>query len=373
MKKKILIYTIIVLLLVPVTVFGEEEDNPSDMSYYDYSEITELTKEEGMDFEEIVGAFSKGDIDGALTGIGDGILKVLFEEISAQKTVIIKIISIGVIAALFTNITSAFTTGNVSDTGFYLAFTALLGMLMAGYLITANMVSLALDKLIELMEAIVPVYILSLGFASGQSSAGGFYQVTTLAIVFVEKIIQTIIMPLIYIYMITGLMNNIVNESFLTKACELIKSAVNWILKALLSLIIGINVIQGLINPIVDSLKTSSLGKAAGMIPGIGGALSSMSGIILSSGTLIKNSIGMASMVAIVVVSFSPVVKAVVMSVAYKAAGAVMEPVSDKRVINSISVIYDSMGLLAKTLLYAVVFFLLTIAIVCCTTNHNVT
>lgn len=372
MKIKILIYVVVVLLLVPVMVYGEEEENPSDISYYDYSEITDITAEEGLDFEEIVAEFSRGDIDNALTNMGGGILNVLFDEISAQKDVIIKIISIGIIAALFSNITGAFAGGSVSDTGFYLAFTALLGMLMAGYLVTANMIQEALDKLIELMEAIVPVYILSLGFASGQGSAGGFYQVTALAIIFVQKIIQTVIIPLIYIYMVTGLMNNIVNGSFLTKACELIKSVVNWILKALLSVIIGINVIQGLINPIVDSLKTSSLGKAAGMIPGIGGALSSMSGIILSSGTLIKNSIGMASMIAIVVVCFTPVVKAVVMSVAYKAAGAVMEPVSDKRVVNSISVIYDSMGLLAKTMLYAVVFFLLTIAIVCCTTNHNV-
>ena len=61
------------------------------------------------------------------------------------------------------------------------------------------------------------------------------------------------------------------------------------------------------------------------------------------------------------------------MSVAYKGAGALMEPVSDKRIINSISGIYEAMGMLAKTLLYAVVFFLLSIAIVCSSTNYNMT
>lgn len=378
MKRKIIIFVIIGIMFLPMAVYAGNEDDsikdtPADNSYYDYSEITEITEESGLDFEEVVNDFINGDTNSALTNIGDSILNVLFSEISAQKSVIIKILSIGIIAALFSNIAGAFLSGNIADTGFYLTFTALIGMLAAGYLVTANMVAEALNNLIELMEAIVPVYILSLGFASGQSTATGFYQVTALAIIFVEKIIQTIVIPLIYIYMVTGLMNNIVNGNFLTKACELIKTAVNWILKALLSVIIGMNVIQGLINPVVDSLKNSTLGKAASLIPGIGGALNSMSGIILGSGTLIKNSIGMASLVAIIVVCFAPVVKAVVMSVAYKAAGAVMEPVSDKRVVNSISVIYDSMGLLAKTLLYAVVFFLLTIAIVCSTTNYNLT
>ncbi|MGN0374327.1 MAG: stage III sporulation protein AE [Butyrivibrio sp.] len=373
MKRKIIIYIIIGIMFWPVAVYGEDSgETPADSSYYNYSGITEITEEEDFDFEKTVNDFIKGDTESALTHVGKSILSIVFSELSMQKSVIIKILSIGILAALFSNIAGAFASGSISDTGFYLAFTALLGVLVAGYSIAANMILEALNKLIELMEAIVPVYILSLGFASGQTTATGFYQVTALAITFVEKIIQTVIIPLIYIYMVTGLMNNIVNGNFLVKAGELIKGGINWILKALLSVIIGMNVIQGMINPVVDSLKTSSLGKAASLIPGIGGALNSMSGIILGSGTLIKNSIGMASMVAIIVVSFSPVIKAVIMSAAYKAAGAVMEPVSDKRAVNSVSVICDSIGLLSKTLLYAVVFFLLTVAIVCSTTNHNI-
>lgn len=371
MNKKNLLCIIIGLMFIPVVVYGEETDS-YDVNYYDYSEITEITQSEGLDFEKIVNDFVKGDVNSALEGMGESILNTVFVELSAQKSVIVKILSIGMIAALFSNITSAFAAGNISETGFYITFTALMGVMVAGYHIAADMVYKALDRLIELMEAIVPVYVLSVGFASGQSSAVGFYQAVALIIIFVEKILQTVIIPLIYIYMITGLMNNIINGTYLTKACELMKSAVNWILKALLSVVVGLNVIQSLINPVVDSLKTSSFGKAASLIPGIGRALSSMSGIILGSGTLIKNSIGMASMVAIVTISFGPVVKAVIMSVAYKGAGAILEPVSDKRIVSSISVIYEAMGMLAKTLLYAVVFFLLSIAIVCSSTNQNI-
>lgn len=376
MKKIILVYVLIGLMFIPAVVYGGEEDDPTDMSYYDYSEITQITQSEGLtelDFEELVSNFVQGDVNTALEKMGESILDTLFSELSAQKAVIVKILSIGMIAAIFSNIAGVFAAGNISETGFYITFTALMGVMVAGYHIAADMVYDALDKLIELMGAIVPVYVLSVGFASGQSSAAGFYQVVALIIIFVEKILQTVIIPLIYIYMITGLMNNIINGTYLTKACELIKSMVNWILKALLSVVVGMNVIQGLINPVVDSLKTSSFGKTVSLIPGIGRALSSMSGIILGSGTLIKNSIGMASMIAIIAVAFGPVIKAVIMSVAYKGAGALMEPVSDKRVVNSLSGIYESMEMLAKTLLYAVVFFLLSIAIVCGTTNQNVT
>ena len=82
---------------------------------------------------------------------------------------------------------------NISETAFYLTFTALLGMLVSGYVLIANIVSEALNTLVELMEAIVPVYVLSLGFSTGQASAVSVYQTIAMGILFVEKIIQTII------------------------------------------------------------------------------------------------------------------------------------------------------------------------------------
>lgn len=369
--KKIIMFVVIFIFLTPIAVMGDEL-TPSDVSYYDYSQIDEEIEAE-FDFEETVNLFVSGKSNEALKSIGNGIIDVIFSELDSQKAVLIKILSIGIIAAVFTNLSTSFVNGNIGETGFYLTFTAMLGMLVAGYAIAANFVVKALNQLLELMEAIVPVYILSLGFASGQTTAVGVYQIVTLVIVFVEKIIISFVIPMIYMYMIFGLMNNIVSGSFLTKACELIKSIVDWVLKALLSVIIGLNVIQGLINPVVDKVKASALGKTAGMIPGIGNTLSSMSEILLGSGALIKNSIGMAAVVAIIIVSFVPVIKVTIMSVAYKAAGAVLEPVSDKRIVNAVSGIYDSMALLGKTILYGVVFFILTIAIVCSTTNYNLT
>ena len=363
--KKILIIIVIFVVFFPVKIFAAEPD-------YDYSEINEITNEYDLDFEAVVNKCIAGDVKGALSMLWEGVKGELFGELFGQKELLIKIVTIGVIASVFSNISGAFVTSNISETSFYLTFTALLGMLVSGYVLIANIVTETLNRLLELMEAIVPVYVLSLSFSTGQASATGAYQIIAMAIIFVEKIIHMAVLPLVYAYMIAGVMNNLINGSFLTKACELLKNIVNWILKALMSVIVGINVIQGMITPIVDSLKTSALGKAAGMIPGIGNSLSSMSEVILGSGTLIKNSIGMAAMIAIIVLVFSPVLKSLVMSLAYKVASAILEPVSDKRVINVITAVYESVSMLVKTLLYAVVFFVLTIAIVCSTTNLNV-
>ncbi len=372
--KIIILIEILIIIFLPQKAVAEDgsEYGPDSLEYYDFSGIDNVMDDEEFDFGETVRLFFSGDIDTSLTGVGKAILNALFSELSAQRELIIKVIIIGVIAALFTNVATAFLSGNISDTGFYITFMLLMGTLMTGYVVTANLVAEAMDSLLEFMEAIVPVYTLSVGFSTGQSSAAAFYQIISIVIVIIQKLLKDFILPMIYIFMVFNFINNITEGNVFTRICELLKTVIEWILKALLSCVIGINIIQSMINPIMDSIKSSALGKAASMIPGVGGVLTSVSGLVLSSGTLIKNSIGMAAMTAVVVLCFIPVVKVIVMSVGYKLAGAILEPVSDKRIVNSVNGIYESMVLLAKTLLYGIVFFLLTMAIICYSTNQAV-
>ncbi len=374
--KAVLLQAVILLAVALGTglcpCLAEGEETPGELEYYDFSDIDDIVgSESNFDFGETVERFASGDVDGSFTELGGAITQALVGELAAQKEVIFRIIIIGIIAALFTNIATAFLSNEISNTGFYITFMLLMCFLTAGYAVTAAMVSAALDRLLELMEAVVPAYVLSLGFASGASAATAFYQVIAIVIVLIQSLLKGFILPLIYIYMVTNMINNVIEGNLLTRVLELIKTAVEWILKALMSLVIGMNLIQSMISPVVDSLKTSSFGKAASMIPGVGGVLTSVSGILLGSGTLIKNAIGMAAMVAIVALCFTPVVKAVIISIGYKAAGAILEPVSDKRIVNAVNGLYESTVLLAKTLLYAVVFFLLTLAIICNATNQN--
>ncbi len=375
MKKILLLGIILMAGLCCVRVYGQETkpQGYGSLSDYDFNEIDDIIDEYSseFDFDEMVQSFFNGDINGSLELLGSSILNYLFGELSAQKKIIIKIIVIGVAAAVFTNIAGTLMSGGLSETGFYVTYIMLIGTLTAGYIMAATVVKNALNALITLMDAVTPVYVLSLGFASGGTSATGFYQIIVMVITIIENVLLKIIIPTIYIFMIIGLINNFTEGGIFTKALELMKTVIEWVLKALMSVVIGINIVQSLISPVMNSIRTTALGKAVSAIPGVGGVLTSVSGIILGSGTLIKNAIGMASMVAIVVVSFIPVIKTVIMSLSYKAAGAVLEPISDKRIINAVNGIYESIILLTKTLLYAVVFFLLTVAIICSSTNWN--
>lgn len=347
-----------------------DEIMPDNPAYYDYSDIDNALKGvDNFNFGDTVNKIYENSDDGMLTNLGNRLIEAVTGEISAQKNVLLHILLIGVAAAIVAGIARAFFSGTTSEISFYMVLMVLICALTAGYKISATLVKETLNTLINLMNAIVPTYVVSLGYAVGSNSAMGFYEMIAIVIALVEKLMRDFILPLVYVFTLTNFVNCLSEENLLNKTCDLIKTIINWVLKALMSLIIGINVIRGMLNPVMDSIKATSFGKVASMLPGVGAVISSVSDIVLGCGTLIKNSIGIAATIAIMVMCLIPVVKLLISAIGYKLVGALLEPVSDKRIVNAVNGIYESSVILAKILMYSIAFFLITIAVVCCTTN----
>ena len=103
--------------------------------------------------------------------------------------------------------------------------------------------------------------------------------------------------------------------------------------------------------------------------PGIGGSVRAVSEIIVSAGTLVKNSVGVAAMLLLFGICLFPLLKVGVMAFFYKLSAAVVEPVADKRIAETMNGVCRGSVLLAKILLTSVLLFLLTIAMVTASTS----
>ena len=166
--KRVVILIIAFMAVAALISIRVEAAEPDD---YDFSQIDEVMGNTDFDFKETVKLFFSGETDKSLTGLGQALLDSLFSELAAQKSLITRIVILGVAAAVFMNVASAFLKGSIAQTGFYITFMLLMGTLMSGYVIAADLVTDAMNSLLEFMEAVVPIYTLSVGFAAGSSSA----------------------------------------------------------------------------------------------------------------------------------------------------------------------------------------------------------
>lgn len=373
MKK---IFFIIVVSILAITMSNQVHASEyGDIDSYDFTDINKILdtnlKNENIDFVEIVKELISGDSNDVFKNMLINIKDNLLSEILYNKDSLIRVIVIAIVAAFFTNLSSVFSNNQISETGFFITYMLLITILVAAFSIITSVATDMVSLLLEFMKGLVPAYFLSVGVASGSASSLAFYEITLIVISVVNYLFLYILIPAINIYVVLLLINNISKEDFLSKLAELLKTIIEWSLKTLLAVVLGINVIQSMCVPIVDSLKTSALKKALTLIPGIGSGTNAITQTLIGSGALIKNGIGAAALVIIVIICLVPVLKLVVFSLMYQGTAAVIQPISDKRIIQCINSVFEGTKLLLRIIVTSAILFIITIAIVCLSTNAS--
>ncbi|RZT00851.1 stage III sporulation protein AE [Cuneatibacter caecimuris] len=356
-------------------VWAEESGENDPLSGYSFEEVQQVLEDsldgDAVSFRELVQQMISGETGG--TGdIWKKIWDALFSELNANQKVLFQVLLIGTVGAVFTSFSAAFGKGGVSQAAFYVAYIMMMTVLMAGFYTASQIVKNLLQNLVTFMQALVPTYFMAVAMTGQTVTSAAYYQITAVGISLVEWALLYFGLPAVRIYMVFGLAGQLAGEDGLSKLTELLKSALSWGMKTIAGAMFGLQIIQSILLPGIDSVKSGTVMKAIRAIPGIGNSVESVSSMVLGTGVLIKNGIGAAALVILLLISAVPVVKLLVLTLSYHLAAALVQPISDSRMTECISVAASAMGLLLKIVLTAVLLFFLTIAIVCVTTGGKV-
>ncbi|MBS6765414.1 MAG: stage III sporulation protein AE [Clostridium sp.] len=342
-------------------------------SEFDFSEIDnslqKIFPEEKMDFKSLVTSLIEGDGKNAGELIREFISDQFAYEFRYNRQNLAYMLLIAVIAAIFTNFSNAFQNRQVSEISFYVLYILLITMCLNAFRIAMSGIEGHLETLLDFMRVLCPSYFLAVAIASGSSSSLIFYNIVLFLIYVVEVLILRFLLPVINIYIMVQVLNYLAGEEYLSQFAELLSKMVTWILKTLVTCVIGINVIQGMLAPAIDALKRSALTKTAEAIPGIGNAIGGVTDVVLGTAVLIKNGIGMAGAAVMIAICAIPIVQMALMTLMYKLTAALVQPVSDKRITGCISSVSQGYELLMKVVFSTGLLFLLTIAVVTASTS----
>lgn len=370
-KFKMIIIVAILLLVKSRTVHASASEVESFEKDYDeiQDSIDEELSNDEFNFESFVTDLVTGKEMFSFTDIIVKIKDGVMAEFKSNTGNLTAVIAIAIIAAIFTNLSHAFKNNQVADTGFYITYLLLFTILAASFITASKIATDTLDSILNFMKVLIPTYILSLSFSSGVTSAQMYYHSSLFLISFIDLVLLKIVIPMINIYFIITISNNLSKEDMLSKLSELLSDGVKWILKTLLAIVIGLNATQGLISPVADALKKNGLIKTAEAIPGVGDVLSGVAESVIGAGVLLKNAIGVAGVIVIAIICALPLIKLGVITLVYKASSAVVQPISDKRLINCISTTARASGLMLNTVFVGLILFVLTITIISVSTT----
>lgn len=377
--KKWIIGIVLALMLggnsLTVYAMSDIAENETIEEYFDeldFDEVDKVLEEKGtgITFRELVQML----IDGEKIDKGEllrNLLDVVFHEVLSFRLELLQIVLLCIVFSILYNFTNIFENPAVTQISFYMVYMLLMVLLLKSFWVLKDVVLAVLDDMLVFLKLLVPTFSLSMVF-SGQMTAGSvFYELTFMLIYGIEWLMNALIVPAIQIYVVVEMMNYLTEEEMLSKLTEMIKDGIEWVLKLVFTMVVGINVVQNLLAPVIDNFKSTLISRTAGMIPGLGTSINAVTEIMVGSGIIIKNGVGVAAILVLVVLCAGSVIKVWVMTFLYRLVGAVMQPIADKRMLGCISGTGEGGRLLGKVTVTTVVMFLVTIAMVTAATTFR--
>ena len=348
----------------------EKTQEETEQKIWDLTEVKDLDTairklfpEEKLHFQDLVESVIRQDENLSAGQIRNFVTDQFFYVLKVNKPVLASIIFLVLIAAVFSSFSEVFQNCQISQTAFFLVYLSVITVGIRNFQVATGEVQQGLENLILFMRVLCPVYFVCMAVAVGSISAIAFYNLALFLIFLVELVILKWIVPLIQIALLMEILNNLTEEEFLSKAAELLRLIIGWSLKSLLALVTGIGFIERIISPAADQVKRSAWTKGVGMIPGIGDIVSGTSEVVLGSAVLLKNGVGIAGALLVTGVVMIPVINMGILTILYKGTAALIQPVSDKRIVEAISFTGEGYHMLLKTVLATAVLFLVTLAV----------
>lgn len=338
----------------------------------EYGEIENVLEEilgRQIHFGEMVKNISQ---DGELLSLGKGIGllgNVLQEQLKNHGQTITYLVILIVSAAVLSVIAGAFRNRQISDMGFYMIYLMLFLIMMRSFGVCYSVTENVINDLMDFMKVLMPTYLMAVAVSAYQTSALLYYEGFLLLIYYLQKLVAVVILPAIRGYVLFTMLSYLGQEDFFSKGRAGMKKAILFLMKAMIGVSTGLQMIQGMITPAVDELKHTAISRGVSSLGNLGNIAQGVTDVILGSGALLKNGIGVAAAVMIVAICLAPVAEVGCYVIFYHLLAAAAEPISDKRIMNAIGDLGEGLGLLAKLLVTIGALFLLTIAIVCATTG----
>lgn len=373
MKKFIVAF--IIFLLVPFYVQAYTENTTLDKEQTQevqqlYNYITSMKTEyeilNDIDIETYVKQYIKtGDGDISTEKIGKALVSYAFREVIACGKLMSMIIIICIICALINNLESAFSNGNLSNIAYFACYALLIVLISRTFYIGVTTAKEAIIGMTDFMAALMPVLLMLL------ASVGGFTQVAVMDPLVIgvtnisARIFIDLIIPIISITFVIQFVNNISEEYKIDKLAKLINKSILWVQGTIMTIFIGIITIRSMTSATIDAVAEKTMKFAVdSFIPIVGKSLSDAISTVAGYSLLLKNALSSVGLIALIAIIILPLIKMISMSFIYKLTAALMEPISDSRLIKCISAAGESLVLITACLISVSVMFFIMISIV---------
>lgn len=354
MKKFILIF--ILVLLLPCKVFAESEQTEesimtSTQEKFNISGFIEQAQKytgeffDDIDLRDMLNQSMQGKINNK--SIFQKAIKLLGREVGTSLKIIISILVIIVIHGILKSITDSLENNSVSQIIYFVQYILIVTLIMSNFTEIINLIKETVSDLVGFINVLIPLLVTLMIYTGNIATSTIIEPIILFVVNFVGNIISEVLIPIILIIVVFSIISKISERVQIDKLSKFLKSGVVWFLGIVLTIFVGVVSLEGSLSSSIDGL-TAKTAKAtvSAVIPVVGKVLGDVVDSVLGCGVILKNAVGFVGVIVIFSICIMPIIKIGTLSVIYRLASVIVQPVADEKLVK----LLDEMGDVFKLL-----------------------
>ena len=358
---KIIILTLIIILTI--NTYSKANQNEEDVEEtikeqqetFGINSFIENAKEytgeffEDIDISGILDSAISGEVDNS--SIYQKILNLFGDELKTGIKTLLCILVIIIIHSILKSVSENLENDTISTIIYYVQYIAIVTIIMSNFTDIVQMVRDTANNLVGFMNCLVPI-LLSLMIYTGSITTSSILEPIILFMInFIGNLIETIFIPLTLIIAVICIVSKISDKVQIEKLAKFMKSSMVWVLGIILTIFVGVLSIEGTLSSSVDGI-TAKTAKAvvSSAVPIVGKILGDAVDTVLGCGIVLKNAVGFVGVIVIIGICIMPIIKLGILTICYKLASSVCEPIADGKIVSLLEQIGDIFKILLAIL-----------------------
>lgn len=382
------IFTIVIILLIvmilfcPFTVYADEVEEELDknvekqLDCFDLAALQEFfnSVSEGGFFNSSVVEVIESILDGNFTATSDSYFKFLFQsffsKLSALLPTLLVVVVISVLSGVLTNSKSLILSDSTSNLIFFVCYGVIIITVLAGVWTLINTTKQTVINIKTLINLLMPILLTLISAIGGAVTLKVYQPAIAMLSGSMVEIVCNIVLPLTLFTVVFTVVSNLSDSVKLDKLTSFFKNAAICVLGVAFTIFTSFLTVQGVTSSTFDSVSIRAAKFATrNYVPILGGYLAEGFDLILASSVLIKNAFGVIGLLLLLTVIAVPVLEILSYSLCLQIISAVIEPVSDKRIVQFISNMSGALTVLLVSIIAVAFMFFIVVMLLICTAN----
>ncbi len=314
-----------------------------------------------------------GAKDFSLGSVFSGLFKYLFHELLYNGKLLVAIVILSVFSMLLETLQSSFEKNNVSKIAFAISFLVLMIMAVNSFSVAIGYAKSAITDMIHFMIAVMPLLLTLLASMGNVVTVSVLHPLIVFMIHAVGTAIYFIVFPLLFFSAVLHIVSSLSDKYKVTQLANLLRNVSVGCLGVFVTVFLGVVSVQGIGSAAADGVTIRTAKYIAGnFVPVVGRLFSDASETVIGASLLVKNAVGLAGVVILLVLCAFPALKILALAFIYNVSAAVLQPLGDNPMIACLETIGKSLIFVFAALAVVGLMFFLAITIVIAAGNVSV-